>query len=432
VPKRWWIRDAARLFDPGSGLDRPGHLLIEDGRIASVGEAPAEHLRRDARVLEAQGLCVVPAFIDLHVHLREPGSGEAETIASGTQAALAGGYATVYAMPNTDPTCDRPEVVARVRAAAEAAGPCEVVPVSALSVGLRGRELVDLDAMLGAGAGAFSDDGAWLADDELAAKSFGWAARHDQLVMQHCEDFGLTGPGVLHDTPAVRAAGLPGIPRDAEDRAVARDLALALELGTRFHVCHVSTAGAAEQLRRARAAGGRVSGEVAPHHLLLTAQDALAGGPDFKMKPPLREARDAEALLQALEEGTLEALATDHAPHADQRKCLGLLQAPFGAIGMETAFPAVYTHAVRPGRLSLTRLVASLTTGPARIAGRPAPSLSAGAAARVVGLDLETPRRVDRAQLRSHSHNCPFHGQELRGWPTFTLLGDRLAFQASA
>ena len=429
MPQRWWIRDAARLFDPAQGLDRPGHLLIEDGRIVALGEAPPERLRAQARTLAAEGLCVTPAFIDLHVHLREPGSGEAETVASGTRAALAGGYATVYAMPNTDPTCDNPEVVGRVLKAARAAGPCEVVPVSALSLGLRGRELVDFDAMRAAGVGAFSDDGAWLADDELAARAFAWAARHDQLVMQHCEDFGLSGPGVLHDTPAVRAAGLPGIPRAAEDRAVARDLALAERLRTRLHVCHVSTAGAVEQLRQARAAGARVSGEVAPHHLLLTAEDALAGGPDFKMKPPLREAGDARALLAALEDGTLEALATDHAPHADQSKCVGLVGAPFGAIGMETAFPAVFSQAVKAGRLSLARLVEALTSGPARIAGRTAPTLALGAPARVVGLDLETPRLVERSRLRSRSHNCPFHGQELRGWPVFTLLGDRLAFQ---
>lgn len=428
--ERWWIRDAARLLDPAAGIDRPGHLLVEEGRIVRVGEAPAPHERQGARVLPAEGLCVTPAFIDLHVHLREPGPGEAETVESGTQAALAGGYGTVYAMPNTDPTCDEPAIVQRVLAAARAAGPCEVVPVSALSRGLRGRELVDLDAMRAAGAGAFSDDGAWLADEGLAEQAFRWAAQHDQLVMQHCEDFGITGPGVLHDTDCVRALGVPGIPRAAEDRAVARDVALAQRLGSRLHVCHVSTAGAAEAVRRARAQGARVSGEVAPHHLLLTAQDAVAGGPDFKMKPPLREGSDTAALLAALDDGTLEALATDHAPHADHRKCVGFVGAPFGAIGMETAFPSVYTLAVEAGRLRLERLVESLTSGPARIAGRPAPTLAEGAPARVVGLDLATARPVDRARLRSRSHNCPFHGRSLRGWPVFTLLGHHLAFRA--
>ncbi len=430
MPQRWWIRDAARLLDPAAGIDRPGHLLVEQGRIVRCGEPPAPHERLGATVLPAEGLCVAPAFIDLHVHLREPGPGEAETVESGTQAALAGGYGTVYAMPNTDPTCDEPAVVKRVLAAARAAGPCEVVPVSALSRGLRGRELVDLDAMRAAGAGAFSDDGAWLADEGLAEQAFRWAAQHDQLVMQHCEDFGITGPGVLHDTDCVRALGVPGIPREAEDRAVSRDLALAARLGTRFHVCHVSTAGAAQALEAARAAGVRASGEVAPHHLLLTAEDAVAGGPDFKMKPPLREQGDTRALLAALDRGTLEAVATDHAPHADHRKCVGFVGAPFGAIGMETAFPSVYTLAVVPGHLRLERLVEALTSGPARIAGRAAPTLSVGASARLVGLDLVGERAVDRLRLRSRSHNCPFHGRKLRGWPRWTLLEGVLAHQA--
>jgi dihydroorotase len=421
-----WVRDAARLFDPAHGVDRAGHVWARDGVIAAVGEAPPAHLRAGARVVAAEGLLVTPAFVDLHVHLRVPGSGEAETIETGTLAARAGGYGCVFAMPNTDPPCDRPEIVREVAAAARRAGPVEVVPVAALSVGLAGRMLTDLDALAAAGAGAFSDDGAWLADLELASEAFAWAAKHDRLVMQHCEDFGVTGPGVLHDAPAVRARGLPGIPRAAEDRAVTRDIALAARWGTRLHVCHVSTAGAVAALRAARAAGLKVSGEAAPHHLLLTAADALAGGPDFKMKPPLREHEDGAALLAALEDGTLAAVATDHAPHAEHRKCVGLLGAPFGAIGLETAFPALYTLAVRPGRLSLERLITALTTGPARVAGRRPPSLAAGEPARLVGLDLERERRVDRQALRSKSRNCPFEGRSLRGWPAFTLLGATL------
>jgi dihydroorotase len=314
--------------------------------------------------------------------------------------------------------------VKQVLEAARAAGPCEVVPVSALSRGLRGRELVDLDAMAAAGAGAFSDDGAWLADEALASEAFAWAARRDQLIMQHCEDFGLTGPGVLHDGPVARALGVPGIPRGAEDRAVARDLGLAERYGTRLHVCHVSTAGAVELLRAARAAGARVSGEVAPHHLLLTVEDAVAGGADFKMKPPLREASDTHALLRALDEGTLEAVATDHAPHADHRKCVGILGAPFGAIGLETAFPALYTLAVRPGHLRLERLVEALTSGPARIAARRPATLAEGRPACLTGIDLDTPRRVDRLGLKSLSHNCPFHGRDLLGWPRFVVQGE--------
>jgi dihydroorotase len=316
--------------------------------------------------------------------------------------------------------------VDRVLRSARQAGPCEVVPVSALSRGLEGRELVDLDAMAAAGAGAFSDDGAWLADEALAERAFAWAARTDHLVMQHCEDFALTGPGVLHDAPAVRAAGLPGIARESEDRAVRRDLALAARLGTRLHVCHVSTRGAVQALREARAAGHRVSGEATPHHLVLAVEDALAGGADFKMKPPLRERSDTRALLDALADGTVEAVATDHAPHPDDRKGRGWCEAPFGAIGVETAFPVLYTRAVAEGLLPLARLVEALTAGPSRIAGRPAPTLRRGAPLRANVLDVATRRRVERSALRSRSHNCPFHGMDLAGWPTATLVGDRV------
>jgi dihydroorotase len=418
VPDVIWIRSAARLLDPASGVDRSGDLWIRRGRIAGVGEAPPPELRGDALVIDATGALVTPMFLDLHVHFREPGGDEAETIATGVASALAGGYAAVYAMPNTQPACDRPEAVAFVRErAAAAGGDVDVVPVSALSRGLCGAELVDLSAMQAAGAGAFSDDGLWLADQTLAEEAFRWAAEHDAVIMQHCEVLAETGAGVLHDAPGVRLAGFAGIPRRAEDEAVLRDIALARRHGTRLHVCHVSTSGAAEAIRQARAGGVRVSGEVAPHHLLLTVEDALEGGADWKMKPPLREAGDLAALVAALADGTLEAVATDHAPHADHRKACGLACAPFGAIGLETAFPALYTRLVATGKLALERLVEAVTSGPARIVGRPPLRLAVGSEAAVNVLDVTRARRVDRASLASRSHNTPFHGQELSGWP---------------
>lgn len=357
-----------RLLDPGEGVDLVGDVLVRDARIVAI----ASHLDAPPGVptIDARGCLVAPAFTDLHVHLREPGGEESETIATGTDSALAGGFGTVYAMPNTSPTADRPEIVARVRAAARAAGPCEVVVVSAITEGLRGRALVDMRAMAAAGAGAFSDDGAWVASDDLATQAFREAAANDWLVMEHCEDFGITGPGLLHDAPSVRAAGIAGIPREAEDRATSRDVELARVLGTRLHLCHVSTAGAVAALRRAKDSGLAVSGEVTPHHLVLTVDDAVAGGPDFKMKPPLRERSDADALVRALEDGTLDAIGTDHAPHAESKKLAGLPKAPFGAIGLETAFPVLYTRLVLPGRLSLTRLVDALVGGPARVTRR--------------------------------------------------------------
>lgn len=410
-----------RLFDPGAGLDAVGDLLLVDGRVVAHGLSIAAPPGAD--VVDARGQLVVPAFTDLHVHLREPGGEESETIATGTAAALAGGFWSVYAMPNTNPTADRPEVLARVLDAARRAGPCEVVPVSAITEGLRGRVTVDFAMQLAAGAGAFSDDGAWVGDDVVAEAAFRAAGAAGFLVMEHCEDFGITGPGVLHDAPSVRAAGLPGIPRTAEDRATGRDLELAARFGARLHLCHVSTAGAVDRLRAARAAGSAVTGEVTPHHLVFTVDDAVRGGPDFKMKPPLREASDIDALVAALEDGTLDAIGTDHAPHAEARKAQGVVKAPFGAIGMETAFPVLYTRLVATGRLSLRRLVEALVTGPARVARRTAATLAVGAAARVAVIDVTTPRTVDRARLRSKSRNCPFHGMRLVGWPTATIVG---------
>jgi dihydroorotase len=417
-----WIRHAARILDPGAGIDAAGDLWIgEDGRMGGLGPPPSPAPVR--RVFDATGHLVVPMFVDLHVHFREPGGEIAETMASGGAAALAGGYAEVWAMPNTDPVCDTAARFRDVLARAHDARPVEVVPVAALSRGLAGRVLVDLDALAEAGAQAFSDDGAWLGDPDLADEAFAWAARHDRLVMQHCEDFAVTGPGVLHASDAVRRAGVPGIERRAEEQAARRDVALAERHGTRLHVCHVSTPGAVRAIRAARSRGAPVSGEVAPHHLVLDVTEALAGGADFKMKPPVREARDREALLEGLRDGTLQAIATDHAPHAPASKACGLAAAPFGVIGLETAFPVLYTHLVQAGRLSLETVVRALTAGPAAVVRRPAPTLAAGALARLNLVDVEAPRRVDHATLRSRSRNCPFEGQSLTGWVAASALG---------
>jgi dihydroorotase len=426
-----WVRGAARILDPAAGIDATGDLWTTEGRIGGLGSPPPE-LRVRAREIDASGCLVTPMFVELHAHLREPGGEDSETIASGAASALAGGYRTVFAMPNTVPPCDEPSAVRALLDRASRAGPCEVVPVSALSRGLAGRRLVDLDAMLAAGAGAFSDDGAWLADPGLAEAAFRWAVERDQLVMQHCEDFAITGAGLLHDAEASRRIGVPGIPREAEDRAVRRDAELALRLGTRLHVCHLSTRGAVEVLRESRRRGSAVTGEAAPHHLLLTVEDAVRGGPDFKMKPPLRDEGDRDALLEALADGTIGAVATDHAPHADARKCAGLASAPFGAIGMETAFASLYTLAVLPGRLPLGRLVEALTSGPAAIAKRKTPTLAAGAPAALNLIDIVAARGVERTRLASRSRNCPFHGMSLVGWPRASLLGDRLLLHRAA
>ncbi|MDJ0522638.1 MAG: dihydroorotase [Planctomycetota bacterium] len=429
---RWQhVIGASRLLDPASGVDGPGELWIRNDvihTVSAVGAPPPEAVLPDdvVEVIDSAGLLVTPMFVDIHVHLREPGGEEHETIRSGTASALRGGYALVYTMPNTKPTCDAPERIAHVDRLAAEAGDVEVVSVSALSRGLQGEALVDLEAMAAAGAGGFSDDGAWLADERLAREALRWAGRNDVLVMQHCEDFQMTGPGVLHECDCVQRRGLPGIPRESEDRAVERDIRLAEAENARLHVCHVSTAGAVDAIRRAQERGLPVTGEVTPHHLVLTAEDAVANGPDWKMKPPLREQEDVDALVQALADGTLGAVATDHAPHSDERKAGGFIEAPFGAIGMETAFPILFTQLVEGGTLPLERLVDSLTAGPCAIVRREPPRIAPGAPARLNWIDLETPRNVEREALVSRSHNCPFHGLTLRGWPVAALLGGTL------
>ena len=423
-----WLRIEAAdaILDPAAGLDTRGDVWVRDGTIVSAG-GPPPTLAPDEEIttVDARGCLVAPLFIDIHVHLREPGGEQAETIATGAASAWAGGYGRVYAMANTNPVCDRPDVVHLVRDAAHDV-PVDVVPIGALSQGLRGRDLVDFEALAAAGAAAFSDDGAWLADANLVKQAFRWSARNGVPVFQHCEDFERTGPGVMHACACVHDAGLPGIPSASEVVAIERDIGLAAAQHAALHVCHISTEGGVAAIRAARARGEPITAEVTPHHLVLTAADAVAGGPDFKMKPPLRDPSDVDALIDGLVDGTIGALATDHAPHTAERKAAGIERAPFGVVGLETAVPVVFSALVAPGRLSLKRLVEVLTTGPAEIAGCDAPGLAAGTPARFSVIDLETARTVDRARLQSRSGNTPFHGRTLRGWPVLGVSGDRL------
>ena len=344
------VRRAAHVVDPQADLETHGDLWVRDGVIAAVGAPPAVGPTADDEIttVDASGCLVAPSFIDLHVHFREPGGEQAETIATGAASAWAGGYGRVYAMANTDPVCDAPAVVQHIREAAVDV-PVEVVPIGALSVGLRGQTLVDFDALAAAGVGAFSDDGAWLADPALLREAFRWSGRNGVPVWQHCEDFGRTGPGVLHACSCVHDAGIPGIPSASEIVAIERDIALAASQQAGLHVCHLSTAGGVQAIRTAQARGEPVSAEVTPHHLLLTAADAVAGGPDFKMKPPLRDPSDVDALVDAVVDGTIQALATDHAPHSDARKAAGLIGAPFGVVGLETRVPG-RVHGARAQR----------------------------------------------------------------------------------
>lgn len=415
----------ARRIDTATGLDEVGDVLVRDGRIepAAPGEPPP-----GARILDAAGGVVCPAFTDLHVHLREPGGEASETIATGCAAALRGGVTTLYAMANTNPANDRPEVTELIlRKAEEAGGLVRVRPVSAVTRRLRGEEMVDFEAQARAGAGAFSDDGRPVATADLMGRALERAAALDRRVFSHSEESSLSRGAPIREGNVSRALGVAGVPAEAESQAVARDVAVAERTGLPVHICHVSTAASVRILREAKARGVPVTAETAPHYLALTV-DSLreAGDTHFKMNPPLGDETDRQEVRRGLAEGVFDAVATDHAPHEARKKAVDLDRAAFGVIGLETLWPVLVTRCVEEGLLSLPRAIGLLTTGPASVVGEPPASLSAGATANLVVLDLEQVWTVDAAGFASRSRNCPFHGWTMRGWVRHVLVGDRL------
>ncbi len=398
---------------------------MDGGKIVSAGgriEAPG------AEVIDASGLVVAPGFIDMHVHLREPGQAYKETIITGARAAARGGFTAVCAMPNTSPVNDSPEVTAWIREASAQAD-VRVFPIAALTRGQKGVEPVDFDALLEAGAAAFSDDGRCIQDEDLMRRVLEAARARGALVIDHCEDRALFGNGVVNDGPVARRLNLPGIPAAAEDVIVARDIALAGRTGGRVHLAHLSTKGSVELVGEAKRRGLPVTAEVTPHHLLLTEDDVEAGGPNFKMNPPLRSAADAAALAAAVRDGIIDVFATDHAPHAVAEKAAGLRDAPFGIVGLETAIPLLLDRLVGRGVISLLRFAAMGSLRPAEILRWPDKGrLAPGAAADVTILDLERTVTVDAARFASLGRNTPFDGWTLRGAPVMTIVGGRTVF----
>jgi len=421
-----------RVLDPASGLDMAsGDILIEDGRIAAVGpdlteRASTGSARTDLKVIDASGLVVCPGFVDLHTHLRDPGFEYKETIETGTRAAARGGFTTVCAMPNTEPPIDSRSVVDYVLGRAAEAGVVRVLPIGCVTKGRAGRQLAELGELAEAGCVAFSDDGAPVADAAVMRRALEYASTFDTPVVDHCEDPQLAG-GVMHEGWVSTRLGLQGIPAASEESAIARDLALAAQTGARLHIAHVSTAGGVELVRRAKAAGVRVTAEVTPHHLALTheavmhreGESGLAYDTNAKMYPPLRRPEDVAACIEGLRDGTIDAVATDHAPHAVQEKLCEFDAAAFGMSGLETAFALAMT-AVEIGALSLERLVEALTIGPVRALGldRRVPglgTLAVGASGDVVLLDPKREWLVDPEAFASKGKNTPLGGRRLRG-----------------
>jgi dihydroorotase len=414
-----------RVIDPSRGIDGRFDLLVEDGLVAAV----EERLRRpkDAEAVDASGLVVAPGLIDIHVHLREPGQEYKETVKTGTMAAAAGGFTAVACMANTDPVNDNRSVTEHILAEARRHAYARVHPIGAVSKRLAGEELAEIGDMVAAGAVGVSDDGKPVMSSELMRRALLYAQHFGIPVIQHAEDLHLAGGGVMHEGEWSTRLGLPGIPGSAEDVMVARDLILLEDTGGRYHVAHLSTARCLEMVRRAKAAGLGATCEVAPHHLVLTDEEVSRSGfsTQTKMKPPLRSERDRQALLQGLADGTVDAIASDHAPHHADEKDVEFSLAPFGILGLETTLSLCLDRLVHPGLITLPRLVELLSTGPARVLNLPGGTLAPGSPADLTLFDPDREVTVEPKTFRSKSRNTPFGGWKLKGAPIATIVGGR-------
>jgi dihydroorotase len=417
-----------RVIDPAQGIDRVDDLLVRDGRVVAIGrhDGPADEM------LDATGLVVAPGLIDMHVHLREPGREEDETIETGTRAALAGGFTSVACIPNTEPPIDTQAAVEFIHQKAARADTCNVFVVGCVSRGREGKELAEIGQLVEAGAVAFSDDGAPVYDAELMRRAYEYCRMFDAPILAHEEVLELSRGGVMNEGLVSLLLGLKGMPAAAEEVMIGRDIALAEVTGGRLHVMHVSTAAGVALIRAAKARGARVTAEACPHHFTLTDESLRGFDSNFKMSPPLRTAADVEGILSGIADGTIDCIATDHAPHAPEKKMLELDRAPFGILGLETAVGLSVTRLVATGRISWPRLVEALSTLPARILGIDRGTLAPGALADITLIDPERQWRVDVSSFRSKSVNSPFDGWTLTGRAVTTIVAGRVKYRLGA
>ncbi len=418
-----------QVIDPSQEIDEVTDVMIADGRIAALGRSTP---RSANEIIEARGLIVAPGLIDMHVHLREPGQEERETIATGTAAAVAGGFCAVACMPNTDPPLDSDAQIEFVLRQAARTASCRVYPVGAITKGRQGLELAEMGLMLRAGAVAFSDDGHGIQDAGVCLRAMQYVGMFDRLLIQHCEDRSLAGRGCMNAGAVATRLGLPGIPALAESVMVQRDLALARHTSVRYHVAHISTAAAVDLVRQAKAAGQRVSTEVCPHHLLLTEEACTGYDANFKVNPPLRTKADVAACLEGLRDGTIDCLVTDHAPHSYQDKEMGFQEAPFGIIGLETALPLLIKALIEPKVLDWPQFIRCISTNPARLLGVPGGTLAVGAPADVTLIHPEQEWTIDAERFRSKSRNTPFDGWRVRGRAVMTIVDGTIRYKCPA
>ena len=432
-----WLLRGGRVVDPASNLDGKADVLILNGRVAEVRpslETPAG--AGEVRELDCDGLVVLPGLVDMHVHLREPGQERKETIASGAQAALAGGFTSIACMPNTEPALDTAAAITYVRQRAAEARAARVYPIGAITKGRRGEELAPIGEMVEAGAVAISDDGSPVADAALLRHAFEYSRRWGIPVIEHCDDPTLAPDGVMNEGPVALRLGLRGMPAEGEVSWVFRDCLLARLAGGRLHVAHLSAAGSGEVVRWAKSQGISVTAEVTPHHLLLTDELVAASGYDTstKVNPPLRCEADRQAVVAALQEGVVDCIASDHAPHMEEEKNREYDLAPFGMVGLETTLGLVVTRLIDGGLLNWSAAVERLAVAPARILGLPggAGTLSRGAMADVVVVDPGAEWVVDPARFYSRGRNTPFAGWKLHGLVVYGFVGGEMRFDRIA
>ncbi|NOY74317.1 MAG: dihydroorotase [Kiritimatiellaeota bacterium] len=398
-----------RVIDPISGTDSEKEIGVSDGRIVDPSTIP------DAERVDISGCVAAPGFIDLHTHLRQPGNTDAETITTATTAAAAGGFTSIVAMPNTSPVADNAGTLEYIRKHANEEGVVNVFLCASLTKDLKGEEMTSIGSLKQFGVVALTDDGRCVQNHELMRHIMEYASSFDLPVFDHCEDDVLAGDGVMHEGHWSTLLGLRGIPAASEELMVARDLILAEMTDTRVHIQHISSAGSVRQVREARKRGVKVTAEATPHHISLTDENLKSFDSNFKMKPPLMSEEHRQTIIEGLADGTIEAIATDHAPHTKTSKLVEFDYAPFGIVGLETAFPVCFTELVESKRLTLPELVAKFTTGPAGILGVEAGTLTEGAMADITIFSPEAKHVVDSSKFHSKSTNTPFDGREFRG-----------------
>jgi dihydroorotase len=415
-----------RVIDPGRGIDGILDILVADGKIAKVGRRIS---LRDAEVMNAAGLVAAPGFIDMHVHLREPGMEYKETIESGTQAAVAGGFTAVCCMPNTNPVNDDPSITRFILEQAARVGAARVFPVGAVSKGLKGEKLAEFGLMREAGIVAVSDDGNPVQSSELMRRALEYSRMFDMPVIDHCEDRTLAPGWIVHEGWISTKLGLRGIPAAGEIIPIQRDIALLKLVGGRLHIAHVSTEGGVEAIRRAKRSGLPVTAEATPHHFTLSEQAVEAFDTHAKMSPPLRTERDVEAIVEGVRDGTIDVIASDHAPHHEDEKNQEFDVAPFGVIGLETTLSVSLDRLVRKSGIDLKRVIEMFTVNPAAILGLPKRTLEPGADADITIFHPTKKVTIDVNKFRSRSRNCPFHGMTLEGSPAVTIVGGVIRYR---